>query len=619
MCGIVGIVDCSGKVEINEPLLKQMASPLKYRGPDQEGYYINEEKGTKLGFAHKRLSIIDLSDGGKQPMLSQSGNTIIVFNGEIYNYKLIKKSLINEGVFFKSESDTEVILNAYETYGIEKTLDLLEGMFAFALYDFRTQTCYIARDRFGEKPLYYSHINNALIFSSDIRSFEALNIKNEIDDYSLEYFFQEMTTPIENTIWKSIKKVLPANYLIYKEYNLESKKYWQLNYQNKFAISTEDAIKESERLLKIAVERRMVADVPVGTFLSGGIDSSLITLFAAQNSSSKIDTFSVGFEYEHFNELPYAKQVVKLVNSNHHEIILNPNDITVINELIDEYGEPFADSSMIPTYYVSKFAAKNVKVALGGDGGDEVFGGYGTYNQGWRMQQWANNEWLHPFMKLSSKLTKNEKTKYILGILNKDKTTIATALYRGMGFNSKELKKLLMKPEIQKTSMEIEYERISQEAIENTDNIFDTLLYGSIKTRLVNDYLVKTDRASMFASLELRTPFIDRDLVEFCSKLPYQVLMQHNQNKFLTKKIAEKYFSKEFIYRPKMGFGIPIGEWIKKEWKSEFYDILMQKQNKVLIDYNYISQLLEEHCNGKMDHTHKLWILYVFQKWILKQ
>jgi len=492
-------------------------------------------------------------------------------------------------------------------------------MFAFALYDLTNQTCFIARDRFGEKPLYYSDFNGALAFASDIRSFEALNFKKEIDDYALEYYFQEMSTPIENSIWKSIKKVLPSHYLIYTSNSLESKKYWQLNYQNKITISLQDAIKESERLLKASVEKRMVADVPVGSFLSGGIDSSLITLFAAQNSSNKIDTFSVGFENKNFNELPYAKQVANLVQSNHHEIILNPNDITVINELIDEYGEPFADSSMIPTYYISKFASKYVKVALGGEGGDEVFGGYRTYNQGWRMQQWENNHWLKYLIKFGNNLIPSEKTKYISGIYNKDKTIISSALYRNMGFNKIELNKLFMRSGLTKTSMEQEYETITQEALANVENVFDTLLYGSIKTRLVNDYFVKTDRASMFASLELRTSFSDRNLVEFCSKLPYNILMHQNKNKFLTKKIAEKYFSAKFVSRPKMGFGIPIGDWIKKEWKSKFYEVLMQKQDKIPLDYTYVKLLFEEHCKGIVDHTDKLWILYVFQKWIAKQ
>ncbi|MFC2175503.1 asparagine synthase (glutamine-hydrolyzing), partial [Bacteroidota bacterium] len=492
MCGIAGVIDFSTSFKIDEELLRQMAAPMQFRGPDQEGYYTHSADSVSFGFSHKRLSIIDLSETGRQPMVSASGELVITYNGEIYNYRKIKAKLQSEGVSFKGNSDTEVILAGYQLWGIEKILDALEGMFAFALYDGNSNNFYLARDRFGEKPLYYYRTQNALAFSSDIRSFKPLNINLTLDEHAVGYFFSELCTPTEDSIYKEIKKLAPANYINLNKDGLEIRPYWNLSYKNKISISDFEAINQTETLLEDSVKLRLTSDVPVGCFLSGGLDSSLISLLAARNYGKKIKTISVGFEHETYNELPYAKQVAQLIESDHHEIIITAKDLNVVESLIEEFGEPFADSSAIPTYYVSKFAAESLKVVLGGDAGDEVFAGYKTYNQGFRMQQWHNARVFKKLVTVAGKIGYADKAAYLKGIMEMNPEVIATALYRNLGFSSVDLKKLLP---VQNSynAPALEHKTAILNAIDNCNDVFDVLLHSSIRTRLCNDYFVKTD------------------------------------------------------------------------------------------------------------------------------
>jgi asparagine synthase (glutamine-hydrolysing) len=615
MCGIAGVISYGKHFRLDEQGLHAMAEPMRYRGPDQEGFLHLDVNNVYLSLAHKRLSIIDLSDAGRQPMYSTSGQTVIVFNGEIYNYSALKKELLQLGCYFRSHSDTEVILQAYEMWGIEDTLHKLDGMFAFALYDIAKNIFFLARDRFGKKPLYY-HVNDTfLAFSSDIRSFYHLPVSFAIDPYALGYFFAELSTPKEQSVWKEISKLPSASFLSYGDGKNSIKYYWHLDYKNKTSDKLSEVTDKCELLLEAGIKKRLVADVPVGTFLSGGIDSSLVTLMAARNYDQKLNTFSVGFDYEHYNELPYARQVATLAGTDHHEITVNPLDAAVFDRLIEEYGEPFADSSMIPSYFVSKFAANHVKVVLGGDGGDEFFGGYRTYNQGLRMHHWQKLKSLGFLLNLVPGMISAEKKAYLQGIFQNDEQVISSALYRNMGFNSNELQQL-SNNEVFNSASEKEYLRAIRESGKYCNNIFDTILYGSIHTRLVNDYFVKVDRASMYASLEVRTPFVDRALVEYVATLPPDKLMYKGVNKYITKKIAGKYFSQEFIHRPKMGFGIPIGEWIRKELKDYFYEhIICNHQTMFETDQKYVKKVYDEHMSGKADNKDKLWLIFVLNRW----
>ena len=616
MCGISGLLDFSNKYDINRELLVEMSNYLKYRGPDNEGYYLKKNSLFRLGFAHRRLSVLDLSSFGNQPMISTNKNTVITYNGEIYNFKIVRNQLQQEGVNFKTNSDTEVLIAAYENWGIEKCLNQIEGMFAFAIYDFVKNKIIIARDRFGEKPLYFYKKNQFFGFSSDIRSFNHLPIKKTINRYALSYYFSEMCTPIKESIWNEIQKLPPAHYISFSKEKFEMKKYWEINYKSKINISLNDAVSHTENLIEEAVKKRLISDVPVGCFLSGGLDSSLISLYAAKNSPKKIQTFSVGFNYEKYNELPFAKIVANKINSNHHEIVVDAIDLNSVNNLLKEYGEPFADSSQIPTYLISKIAAEKTKVILGGDGGDELFGGYRTYNQGFRMQKWYDFRVLKKIFYLSHKVSNINKFEYLYKVMKKEATILGSALNRNLGFSKGEISHLMPRDCIP-NALELEHESLITDSFRVSNNIFDSILNASLKSRLVNDYLVKTDRASMFNSLELRAPFLDRNLIEFTSSLDKNFIIHNNINKYLIKKIGEKTFTKSFINRKKQGFDYPIGEFFKTDWKDELKEVLNFKNPIVDLNYEYINQLFNDHINNRFDNKNKLWILYVFNKWAM--
>ena len=616
MCGISGLLDFNNEYDINKALLVKMSKYLKFRGPDNEGYYLKKNSLYRLGFAHRRLRIIDLSKFGNQPMISKTKNSVITFNGEIYNFKEVRNILQEEGINFETNSDTEVLIAAYESWGIEKCLNQIEGMFAFAIYDFVKNKIIIARDRFGEKPLYFYKKNQFFAFSSDIRSFNHLSIEKTINKYALSYYFSEMCTPIKESIWNEIQKLPPAHYISFSKKKFEIKKYWNVNYKNKINISLNDAVYHTEKLIESSVKKTLVSDVPVGCFLSGGLDSSLISLYAAKNSPKKIQTFSVGFNYEKYNELPFAKIVAKKINSEHHEIMVDAGDLNSINDLLWEYGEPFADSSQIPTYLISKIAAKKTKVILGGDGGDELFGGYRTYNQGYRMQKWYQLRFLKNILYVSHKLSSIKKFEYLYNVMKKEANTLGGALNRNLGFSKSEISHLIPKNNIP-NALELENEGLIRDSFEVSNNIFDSILNASLKSRLVNDYLVKTDRASMFNSLELRAPFLDRNLIEFTSSLPKEFIIHKNINKYLIKKIGEKSFTKNFINRKKQGFDYPIGEFFKTDWKDELKYVLNFKNPIIDLNYEYINQLFNDHINNKFDNKNKLWILYVFNKWAM--
>lgn len=617
MCGIAGIIDFKQRFAINHEVLAQMASPMRFRGPDQEGAFLEIKNQVSIGLVHKRLSIIDLSEDGRQPMKGPDERHIIVFNGEIYNYREVR-SMLPASSIFKSESDTEVILHAFLHWGIERCLNLIEGMFAFAIVDTATGNTILARDRFGEKPLYYHQQEGLLAFSSDIRSFDVLPINKSVDLFAVGYYFSEMCTPSTHSIWSEIQKLPAAHYLSFRADKVQIFPYWHLDYRAKVNDTFDTSVTKVGTLLENSVRSRLVADVPVGCFLSGGLDSSLVALFAARHCTGKLNTFSVGFDFDAYNELPFARQVADKIGSNHHEIVLSPQDLNLVGDLLAEYGEPFADSSQIPSHYVSKFASQNVKAAVGGDGGDELFGGYETFAQAYRMQQWYEKRELRPLFGIIHKLTGWKKANYLKGVMSRDITILATALHRSIGFSPTQLSNLCVDSTITNAES-LEYQAAIREALQYTEGTFDPLLYSSIRTRLVNDYFVKTDRASMFNSLELRTPFVDRTLVEYVCSLPYTHIRTATVGKLIPKALAAQHFSPEFVNRKKQGFEIPIGKWIRKEWKNDFLAVIAQRQQLVPLNYNYVDALLADHMTGKADHTHRLWIIYVFHKWAWSQ
>jgi asparagine synthase (glutamine-hydrolysing) len=622
MCGIAGIINFNS-VSVERQMLQKMNAFMAKRGPDGEGYWMEEN----IGFAHRRLSIIDLSENGKQPMEDINGLAVITYNGELYNYKALREELIAKNVKFHTNSDTEVIINGYLYWGIEELLLRMEGMFAFSLYDKKNKQVYICRDRFGKKPLYYYYNGRQILFASDIRSIHAIVSGLTIDYEALDYYLTELSVPQPKTIWNEIKQIRPAHYIaidaqtgVYKELS-----YWSLSFNGKLNISVDEAINETEKQLTKAVLKRTVSDVPIGCFLSGGADSGLITAILASNSAERINTFSVGFADVRYNELPLAVKLAERYNTNHNEIIIEPNITQDLPAMVNGMGEPFADSSMVPSYYITKEIGTKVKVALSGDGGDEVFGGYYEYADAYLTDEYFNrntSELKRKFLKLANYVAHQTKVAKInYGHLETyKKLTPAGKLFRQMGFTEQEKKKLYKKSELIESIKYSETHLTEQWESSNQLSITDTLFESSFKTRLVNDYLVKIDRMSMMNSIEVRSPFLDHNLVQFVAKLPNNIKLYKGINKYVIKKLAQKYIDNDFLSRKKQGFGIPIKHWLKSELKQFAQNILFSEvcKSRNIFNMEYVKHLVEEHENNNADHTHKIWALICLEMWFLQ-
>jgi asparagine synthase (glutamine-hydrolysing) len=623
MCGIVGLLSFGDREELTREETFGLLNPLRFRGPDAEGQISFRQYETYVWLGHKRLSIIDLSEAGNQPMQSASNRSVIVFNGEIYNYKKLQQQLVAAGVTFRTHSDTEVILNAYECWGIDEMLQRLDGMFAFAIFDKAENKLHLARDRFGKKPLYYAVGKREIVFSSDIRSFKALeSTPLHLNLHSIGYFFAEYGTPQVESCWREVRKVPPAHYLTFtKDTASTSRKYWQLEYTSDCNLSRPDLLHKADELLTNAVRKRLVADVRVSALLSGGIDSSLIVAkIAMLESGQRVKTYSVGFKQKNFDELPFSRKVAERFNSDHTELIVEPANFDKIDELIGEYGEPFADSSMIPSYLMFDAIAKSEKVVLGGDGGDELFAGYDSYYFALKYDKVKHLRALYPLVAMMRKFLPGYRIDFLCRLLKQTHRPSYTLLHRAFCFSSSELRRLFSDAEFFE-ALDREHEAIWNE---NSNNAVQSdlikVLQSSLSTRLLNDYLVKVDRASMFSSLEMRSPFLDRDVAEFCATLTPDQLFYNQEPKSILKDLALNYFDEAFVYRKKMGFAVPIAEWFRDELNGKLKDVVLGgRQNMLNLNYQYIEELIIEHTSGKFDHAQKLWSLYVFHIWANKQ
>lgn len=620
MCGIAGEI-CFGDtiiIDSKEKLIK-VSAPLKFRGPDAEGYYLQEYSESKIALAHKRLSIIDLDPRSNQPM--ESNDSVIVFNGEIYNFNTLKNELANNGIQFKTKSDTEVLLQGYRHWGMPGLLQRIDGMFAFVLFDKVHQKAYAARDRFGKKPFYFYKTSNSnnFIFSSDIRSFYACELPLSIDMHALGYLFAELSTPEENSIYHEIKKLKPAHFIEFSKNSFSISCYWRLAFTPTHTLSRTEILSETEKRLNEAVRKRMISDVGVCAFLSGGIDSSLITALLAQNSSKKINTYTVGFYEKKYNELAEAKLVSEKYNTNHHEIILTPDNLDNIHRILEEFGEPFADSSSIPTWYVCNEVSKSEKVVLSGDGGDEIFAGYYEYYHYDRVEKYHFLKYLKPILNHLPEIIDSRYLKFIKQISNDAGQSHEAFNYlnrNGMGLNKTGLK-LLCPRESFYNSAQNEHFKIWDTHASFKGSLLSKIMSASLHTRLVNDYLVKVDRASMANSLEVRSPFLDTQLVEFAVKIDHHQLLKDGITKSILKDIAAKYLPPELLSRKKTGFGIPVGEWFKKEWKNHWMDVVLSGKSKYeLFNYEYIKKIFDAHCSGAIPNNDVIWTIYVFHIWL---
>ena len=599
-----------------------MNHEIIHRGPDQDGFFVEKNEKFSISMAMRRLSIIDLVTG-KQPIYSQDNQKIIVFNGEIYNYKDLREKYL-KNYPFKTNSDTEVILGLYQKFGTD-AFALLDGMFAFSIYDKTINKIFIARDFFGEKPLYYTLNNSTFYWASELKSIIKVNpYKPEISKHGLNLFFKLTYIPAPFTIYNNISKLEANHYLTFNcdDFTISTHEIKFPTILNKTNLSKTEAIKLNHDLVQKSVESRSVSEVPIGTFLSGGVDSSIISLCLAQQSEKKIDTFSVGFDKKSFDETDKSQLVAKLINSNHHEFILSEKDLAQnIDKIILNFDEPFADSSALPTYLVANKTKNHVTVALTGDGGDEVYGGYNKYYMGklnanytqivpQKVHDIANKIFQKAFKIKDDSRGLTFKANKLLNAINYDGDFYYNII--SLGFLDSERNNLLKNNYKLESPLDYFKNKIGQnnKTLTHFRNI-DRLL------SLEGDLLVKVDRASMLSSLECRAPFLNRELWDFTSTLPEKYLLNGWDKKHLLKESFKNYFPNQFLEKSKKGFGVPVGDWLRGSLKNELLHYtnknFIEKQN--IFEFEAISYLVHNHINSKVDNTFKIWSFYCFQKW----
>jgi len=625
MCGIAGFCDFNKKSD--KHTLEKMTDVLHHRGPDDSGYSFYENEYSTIGLGHRRLSILDLSTHGHQPMAYE--DLEIVYNGEVYNFKEIRTELEKYNYTFESDSDTEVILKAYHKWGI-KAVDRFNGMFAIAIYDTSIQKLILIRDRSGIKPFYYYQKDNLFMFSSELKSFhEHSSFHKEIDHDALGQFLMYGYILEPYSIFQYTDKLRAGHYM---EVDLKSQstkeiKYWDVadSYAKpKLNLDENEAIEELDTLLTSAFKYRMVSDVPVGVFLSGGYDSSAVASILQANTTNKINTFTIGFKEKGFDEAPYAKQVAKHLGTNHTEYYCTQKDaLDIIPTLAEIYDEPFGDSSAIPTILVSKLAKQDVTVSLSADAGDEIFAGYGKYDKCFKyhhdfnklpkfIRQFSQNSMdiLNPkYIPFGNKIynfeTKYEKMKNLLGTFSTSSIMKQTSHL----FTTSEVNNLLHKDFIEKES---NFDR-------NIQNLTDLeqMLLVDYKTYLPDDILTKVDRATMSVSLEGREPLLDYRIIEFAARLPDNFKYRNGEKKWILKEVVHKYLPKEMMDRPKMGFGVPLMEWFKDELKEMFLYYLDEKRLEKEGIFNVIEvvRLRDNFLSGKNSNARKLWNILMFEMW----
>ncbi|WP_299113607.1 asparagine synthase (glutamine-hydrolyzing) [uncultured Winogradskyella sp.] len=625
MCGINGIITKTkrSKNEISS-ILNGMNNLIIHRGPDEDGLFAEENDTFSVGMGMRRLSIIDLSSG-QQPIFSDDKQIVIVFNGEIYNYRSIKAKLEAEGVSFKTSSDTEVILKAYEKYGVE-SFQWLDGMYGFSIYDKTKNKLFIARDFFGEKPLYYTHTGKEFIWASELKSIiNTIDFTPNISKKGLNLYFRLTYIPAPHTIYENIYK-LEANHYI--EYNLASNQttIHKINAEPKpktIDISFDDAKAKTKELVYNSVDSRSIADVGLGTFLSGGVDSSIISLCLSQTTDKKIDTFSIGFKKASYDETDKSRVVAKMINSNHHEFIIDEDDLkNNIHDILVNFDEPFSDTAALPTHLLSEKTREHVTVALTGDGGDEVFGGYNKYYIGKMNKRYTGvvPKGLHKTIsRLSNKYLvekddkrgRNFKINKLLNAIDYDGDFYWDII--SLANTSNQLEEI-MRPEYFENNLFQEYKDVLGK--QKIESLTDFRLVDKILS-LEGGMLAKVDRTSMMTSLECRAPFLNRDIWEFTNTLPENYLMKGWNKKHILKEAFRDQFPDEFLEKGKSGFGSPTGDWLRQSLRQELEGYIDPNMLKTqgIFNIDVITKLVKDHLDSKKDSTFKVWSYYCFQKW----
>lgn len=624
MCGIAGILQLDGSSPSGD-ILKKMTRTLSHRGPDGEGFYINGP----VGLGHRRLSIIDLSDAGRQPMCNEDGSIWIIFNGEIYNFGQIRLVLLSRGHVFSSHTDSEVILHAYEEWGVE-CLQKFNGMFAFALWDGRHNRLWLVRDRLGIKPLFFCQLPNAMLFGSEIKAIlEHPQVSRRVDLQALAYFLGLNYTPAPFTLFDSIRQLLPGHYmLIGADGKFEDVEYWDLHYnEHSSQKSEQEYLEEFNLLLEDSVKLRLVSDVPFGAFLSGGIDSSSVSYWMAKNLREPLKTFTIGFNEPSFDELEYARLTAHAIGADHHEKIIKADAASILPKIIWHSEEPTADSSMVAVYYLSQMTRKHVTMVQSGDGGDEILAGYETYQASLlqemylRLPEFLRNKVLSPLVNSlpvsDNKVSLDTKIRrFIIGANVSGEEVHGT--WR-MIFTAAERQQLL-EPVWDNDDSHHDFLELYRQCFARTDakQRLNRMLYVDTRFYLPNDMLVKVDRMSMAHGLEVREPMLDYRLVEFVASLPPKYKLKNFfQKKYLLKKAMENHLPHQIVWRRKAGFNVPNARWIKGELKPLVLEVLSELNIREmgLLNPSEVNKLLQQHFSGKAENSHKIWGLLTLALW----
>lgn len=624
MCGICGIVyhDASKTVDMKSVL--SMSETIRHRGPDDDGVWV----GGNVGLGFRRLAIIDLSPTGHQPMCNEDGSVWIAFNGEIYNYPELRENLIKKGHVFRSRSDTETIIHLWEEEG-ERCVEKLQGMFAFAIWDGNQRSLFLARDREGKKPLFYAPLHDRLLFGSEIKTILAdPDFKPEPDLHAIHHYLAYQSVPAPLCAFKGIQKLPPAHTLLWKDGRYSLRRYWKLSYANKRVIHTlQDELALQEEIierLREAVRIRLMSEVPLGAFLSGGIDSSIVVALMAGLMEQPVKTFSIGFANEEYNELPYARMVAERYGTEHHEFVVTPDAQAIFPELVWHYNEPFADSSAIPTYYVSKLAREHVTVILTGDAGDENFAGYPRYQFDGDYQLKSQ---------LSYALRRFKKNNPLTGVYNNSNDKIGS-FKRLMGLSQERLLYYLRITHFHEGYQQDLYTPGFRDLLGDTytvdwmlgiyrdsdaRNFLDSTLDLDLRLYLPDTLMTKIDIASMAHSLEARAPMLDHTFLEFAATIPPDLKLKDGKtSKYILKKAVEPYLPHDVIYRKKMGFGVPTDHWFRNELKEMTFDTLLSQRamQRGYFKRDFVQAMLDRHQNGE-NWQYMIWNLLMLEMWHL--
>jgi len=619
MCGIAGYISTTvEQPEARAARLDAMCRVITHRGPDEQGTAIVG----RAALGMRRLSIIDLATG-QQPIYNTDRSKLIVFNGEIYNYRELKHDLEARGYRFRTNSDTETIIHLFEEFGPD-CVNRLRGMFAFAIWDIREQSLFMARDRVGKKPLFYTvTAAGEFVFGSELKVLlEHGAVKREIDHGALDSYLTFGYVPEELCIFNGVSKVEPGHFLVFKNGSVRAQRYWDFSFSAEPLRESEDAIADGlAARLRDAVSSRLISEVPLGAFLSGGVDSSAVVGLMSQVMDQPVKTFSIGFNEDSFSELKYARMAAAHFKTDHHEFILTPDFVDVVDDLVWHFDEPFADSSALPTYMVSKLAREHVTVALSGDGGDELFAGYTRYATDRRraaterIPSAIRRRLLGPLSEMLPHAARGKN--YLFNISLDAAGRYIDSISHFNGPRKRRLYSNEIRAKMNGTFGlgENIYRRIASSAL--SEDPVERLLYLDSKTYLPSDILTKVDRMSMASSLETRAPLLDQDLIEYVGRIPAELKLKGNQGKYIFKKAIEGFVPREILHREKQGFGVPIGDWINVQLKERINADLSGRRfaERGYFNAKFVNVLVDEHARGRRDHSHALWTLWMLELW----